>query len=73
MPAEFLNEKFHPEPPIDIARLGRLRREKRIHGEKVGARVSIYSHKALEMVTVADIQDKRRAKQNGDANSIEAA
>ena len=65
-PAEaiaYLNEKFHPQKPINYARLGRLRREKRIHGEKIaGIKVSFYTRKALEMVTFADLEDKRKTR-----------
>jgi hypothetical protein len=58
---DYLNEKLKPEPPLNLARLARLRREKRIKGERVGeANASIYTKKALDMVTLADIQDKRK-------------
>lgn len=57
---DFLNEKLHPERPLNTTRLARLRREKRIKGEKIGeTNASVYTPKALEMVTLADIQDKR--------------
>ncbi len=62
----YLNEKFKPETPINLARLARLRREKRIKGERVGeSRTSVYTHRALEMVSLADIQDKRRVSMKG--------
>ncbi len=57
----YLNEKLKPEKPINLARLARLRREKRIHGEKLGnTNASVYTRKALDMVTLADIHDKRK-------------
>jgi len=57
----YLNEKLQPEKPINLARLARLRREKRVHGEKIGnTNASIYTKKALDMVTLTDIQDKRK-------------
>ncbi len=56
----FLNEKFHPEPPLNVTRLARMRREKRIKGEKIGERNSVFTQKALDMVTLADVQDKRK-------------
>ncbi len=58
---EYLNEKFKPEPPLNLARLARLRRKSRIYGERVGvSNASIYTKKALDMVTLSDIQDKRK-------------
>jgi hypothetical protein len=57
----YLNEKFQMEKPLNLARLARLRREKRVHGEKIGTtNASVYTRKALDMVTLADIQDKRK-------------
>ncbi len=59
---EYLNGKLHPEPPLNAARLSRLRRDNRIHGERVGtARSSVYTKKALDMVSLTDIQDKRKS------------
>jgi len=58
---DYLNEKLRPEPPLNLARLARLRRKSRIYGERVGAsKASIYTRKALDMVTLLDIQDKRK-------------
>jgi hypothetical protein len=60
---EYLNDKFRPDPPINAARLARLRREHRIHGERVGnTNASVYTKKALDMVTLVDIQDKRKTR-----------
>ena len=59
---EYLNEKLQLDPPLNSARLARLRRKGRIYGERVGeSNASIYTKKALDMVTVADIMDKRKA------------
>lgn len=59
---EYLNEKLHPEPPLNAARLARLRCGNRIHGERVGTTLSsIYTKKALDMVSLSDIQDKRKS------------
>jgi hypothetical protein len=59
---DYLNEKLKPETPINLARLARLRREKRIKGDKIGGtNTSVYTKKALDMVTLTDISDKRRA------------
>ncbi len=59
---EYLNKKFDLDPPMDSARLARLRRNGRIHGEKIGTRGSVYTKKALDMATLADIQDKRKIR-----------
>lgn len=59
---DYLNEKFQLDPPINLARLARLRREKRIKGEKVGGtNTTVYTKKALDMVTLDDIRDKRKS------------
>lgn len=60
---DFLNDKLHPTRPLDLARLARLRRKGLIHGERVGkANASVYTHKALEMVTLADLEDRRKIR-----------
>lgn len=64
----YLNEKLNPEKPLDVVRLARLRREKRIHGEKIGnTNTSVYTKKALDMVALADIQDKRKVVKSDEA------
>lgn len=69
---EYLNKKFNLDPPLNAARLARLRREKRIKGERIGkTKSSVYTHKALDMVTLVDIQDKRTKK--GEAPKSEKA
>lgn len=58
---EYLNSRLKVDPPINLARLARLRREKRIYGERVGdSKTSMYTKRALDMVTLADVQDKRK-------------
>jgi len=58
---DYLNEKFKLEKPINLPRLARLRREKRVRGERVGeSRTSVYTKKALDMVELSDLEDKRR-------------
>lgn len=57
----YLNERLHPDPPLNLARLGRLRRDGRIRGEKLGERDTVYTAATLEKVTLEDIQDKRRS------------
>ncbi|HTI15323.1 MAG TPA: hypothetical protein VL461_12285 [Dictyobacter sp.] len=60
---DYLNEKLKPAKLIDQPRLARLRREKRIKGEKIGGtNTSVYTKKALDMVTLADLEDKRKKK-----------
>ena len=69
---DFLNEKFKPDPPLNVTRLSRLRREKRIKGEKIGGRASVYTHKALDMVALTDVQDKRKKALDDDTVKREA-
>jgi hypothetical protein len=58
---DFLNEKLKPEQPLNVTRLARLRREKRIKGDRVGNTNNyVYTPKALELVTLADLRDKRK-------------
>ena len=58
---DYLNERLQIDPPINLARLARLRREKRVYGERVGdSKTSVYTKKALDMVTLVDVQDKRK-------------
>ena len=58
---EYLNEKLKPERPLDTVRLAHLRRESRIHGERVGTtNTYLYTRKALDMMTLSDIRDKRK-------------
>lgn len=65
---QYLNEKLKPDPQINLARLARLRRKGRIHGERVGTtKASIYTKKALDMVTLADIQDRRKVTKSTEA------
>lgn len=57
----YLNEKLKPVPELNMARLARLRRDNRIKGERVGeSNASIYTKKALDMVRLADVEDKRK-------------
>lgn len=58
---KYLNEKLKPEKAIDTVRLAYLRREKRIHGERVGnSNIYLYTRKALDMMSLSDIRDKRK-------------
>lgn len=58
---DYLNEKLKPERPIDVVRLAYLRRERRIHGERVGTtNTYLYTRRALDILTLADIRDKRK-------------
>lgn len=60
---DYLNEKLKIEPPLNLTRLARLRREKRIYGERVGtAKTSVYTKKALDMTTLEDVYDRRKKK-----------
>lgn len=59
----YLNEKLKPDRMLDTTRLARLRREKRIKGEQFGdTNASVYTRKALDMVTLTDLQDRRKIK-----------
>lgn len=57
---EYLNEKFNLEPRLNHDRLARLRRLGRIHGEKIGTHGTVYTKKALDLVTAGDLRDKRK-------------
>jgi hypothetical protein len=58
---DYLNTKFSLQPPLNLARLARLRREERIKGEKLGTRDTMYTREVLENVKLEDVLDKRRA------------
>ena len=58
---DYLNEKFDLAPRLNHDRLARLRRQGRIHGEKIGTHGTVYTKKALDQVTADDLRDKRRS------------
>ncbi len=58
---QYLNNKLHPDPLMNLARLARLRRSQRIQGVRIGETMSsIYTQEVLDIVNLEDIQDKRK-------------
>jgi hypothetical protein len=61
---DYLNTRLQINPPLNLARLARLRRDNRVCGKLLTRQTAFYRKADLDAVRLEDIQDKRGGKRN---------